>query len=329
MKRVKITIKLILTVLVLVLSISCAQSPQKPTPESEDGPKPVPSLVEELENDVISIMSQVDLVPYYEKQIAEKEKKKQEKIQLEILIGKNGSQNNKDSKQEEGGGESNQGGGGNELDKLIEFKPAPITIDDILLTEVLKQEIEEKNKNSEEIPDDINMIWHEINTKIVGLHDKWNSLEPEIKKSGSSPKDVEGFNNALNSLTVSGNQNNYMTTLINGNILTYHIPDLIGNFKNKFPSAIYNMKFLVRQIVLDSSNDSYDKAIENIDKLKVYKDSLEPQLIEKKLTEPAGKLTSSVKALEDALKLEDLNIVKIKASVVMKNINSTKEELSK
>ncbi len=332
MKIIKIGIILILILFLSVVNMACTQNSEKPSPESDDGPKPVPPIIDEIENDIITIMSELDLIPYYEKQITEKEKKKQERIQLEILIGKKGEQGGEEgNKQAEGGGgDSNQGGDGNEIDKIIQFKPAPITINDVLLTEVLKQEIQkEDDKKEKEIPDDIIVIWHDINTKIMGLHDKWNSLEPEIIKSDSSPEAIEGFKKTLNSLTISGNEYNHMATLINANILTYYIPDLISDFKKKFPSGIYNLKFHIRQIVLDSSNDNYDKAMEHLERIKAYKESLDAQLKEKKLTEPAEKLTSSIKAFEESLELKDINIIKIKASVVMKNINSIKEELSK
>jgi len=330
MRKSTISITVILILCVSLLSIGCSKGQQKPSPETEKEPKPVPSVVEEIEGAIISIMSQVDLIPYYEKQIAEKEKKKQEKIQLQILTGQSQQQGSEEKKQKENQGSQEQGGK-NELDKLIEFKPSPITINDILLSEIIKKEKKEdkEEKKDMEIPEDIIEIWHEINTQIMDLHDKWNTLETEISKSNSPNETIIEFEDTLNKLTIASTNKDYMNTLIYSNKLTSYIPSLITNFKNKFPNSIYHMKYHIRQIVLACGNNDYTMAKENLDKIKIYLESLTPQLIEKKLTEQAGKLKSSLTDLEDAIKLQDINIIKIKASILMKNMNSIKEELSK
>ena len=217
-----------------------------------------------------------------------------------------------------------------QIDTLIKFEASPLTINDILLSEVLKVEATEKKENgSEEIPNDIAFIWHGINTKITGLHKKWNMLESQVVKSGASQESIKGFENTLNNLTISASEYNFLDTLFHSNKLTSYIPDLINNFKKQVPSPVYFMKYHLRQIILDCRINDYESATKNYTKLIIYKDSLVSQLIDKKLTEPANKLNTSVKDLEDALKLKDLNIIKIKAAVVMSNIETVKEELSK
>jgi len=330
MKKNKMSlIFLIILLFSTMLIYSCAKKQEKPAPKSEDEPKQVPPIVEEIESEIISIMSEVDMIPYYKKQIEKKKEKEQEKKDLALKLGM-GSQNNSEQSKKDGGQEGGQEKEGSQLDSLVKFEPSPITINDILLSEILKaEETEKKQKGTQEIPDDIVFIWHGINTKISGLHKKWNALESEVTKSGASPEAIKGFENALNNLTISASQYNFLDTLFYSNKLTSYIPDLINNYKKKVPSPIYFMKYHLRQLILDYRINDYDKAQKNYNKLIVYKDALVSQLIDKKMTEPANKLSTSIKSLENALKIKDLNIIKIKASVLMSNIQSIMEEISK
>lgn len=330
MKKLKIKFIYVLIVLISIMLItSCAkQPPQKPAPKPDE-PKQIPPVVEEIESEIISVMTAVDMIPYYKRQIEEKKKKDEEKKELAKELGMP-TQEGGTQGQGEGGQEGGQKKEMSQIDKLVEFEPKPITINDILLSEILKAEAtDKKDSKSEEIPNDIVFMWHEINTKIAGLHKKWNTLESEVIKSGASQESISGFENTLNNLTISSSQYNFIDTLFYSNKLTSYIPDLIKNFKVKVPSPIYYMKYHLRQIILDCRIKDYDSASKNYNKLNIYKDALVSQLIDKKLTKLANKLNTSIKDLENALILKDLNIIKIKASVVMSNMELVKEELSK
>lgn len=330
MKKIKVLLIHFLIVIFVLISMSaCAQQQEKPAPQAENEPKSMPPIVDEIESEIISIMSEVDMIPYNKRQIESKLMKEKEKIELAKKLGASSSEGGAQDS-----GQGNEGGKNKtnttQVDNFIKFEPSPITINDILLSEVLKAEATDKKEdNSKEIPNDIVFIWHGINTKIAGLHKKWNMLESQVVKAGAPQESIKGFEDTLNNLTISASQYNFLDTLFHSNKLTSYIPDLINNFKKKVPSPVYFMKYHLRQIILDCRINDYEAASKNYNKLIIYKDSLVSQLIDKKLTEHANKLNTSVKDLEDALKLKDLNIIKIKASVVMSNIEIVKEELSK
>ncbi|SHJ82947.1 hypothetical protein [Paramaledivibacter caminithermalis] len=320
---------LIAIIICTILIPSCAkQAPQKPSPKSDE-PKEMPKIVEEMESEIISIMSQIDMVPYYEKQIKEKKKKNEEKKEFALKMGTSFQESSdQDNKGQEGKNAQNKEM--SQIDKFIEFEPKPITINDILLSPILKnEETNKKESRPAEIPNDIEFIWEKINKKITGLHEKWNSLESLVIKSGTSQESIDGFEKTLNNLTISANSYNFLDSIFYSNKLTAYIPDLIKNFKKKIPSPIYYMKYHLRQIILDYRINDYSSASNNYTKLNIYKDALISQLIDKKKMELANKLNTSIKDLEDSLKLKDLNIIKIKGSVVISNIELVKEELSK
>ncbi len=323
----------ILVIGLLSLQLSCAKQSEKPDTESEDELQYTPPIIEEIEADIISIMSNLDIIPYYEKQIKERKKITEEKKKLMLLMNQNVQQSSNEGSNgnsDEGKAEGNQGEN-NVLDEVVKFIPKPISINDVVLLGVLKQEMnkEENEKEEEQIPEDIAQIWNDINDKIAGIHEKWNNIEPLIAKTIASQTSIKGFEDTLNEMTNSASEFKQIETLIVANILTSYIPDLVAGFKNKFPSSIYNMKFHDRQIVLDSVNGNHDKAKEHLDKIIFYGNSLNSTLIEEKKTELKDKLSSSITDLQNALDIKDNTIIKIKASILMKNLNTIKEELSK
>lgn len=278
-------------------------------------------MIEELETALLEVMKQVDLIPYFEQQIKEKKSTEEEKKQMEILTGQKGG-----GKQEASGGESKGGSEGSE-----EFKPKPITINDTLLAEILKQEApeEKEEKKEEKIPDDIVFIWHEINTKINGIHNSWNDLEPKLIEAGVSSTAISEFDNTLNSLTISGSKYEYMETLMKANALTYQVAQFVNESQDTTMGSIYFLKYYVRQIVLDQSTNNDQKVNENLAAIKGQEETLMFKLVEKKEKELADKLKTSISDFEKAISLKDLNVIKVKASIVIKNVNAIKEKLAK
>ncbi|RKD27934.1 hypothetical protein SAMN02745883_00327 [Caminicella sporogenes DSM 14501] len=332
MNKIKLAISYILIFIISISFISCTKKQQTSESKKDNEPKLVPPIFSEIEQDIISIMNMIDLIPYYEKQIEVKNKKKEERKQIEIIIGqklteemdKNNEQNNNQQNQK------NSKDDNKTIEKLIEFKPSTITMKDVLLKSILENEIITKEKNKEiEIPDNIEEKWNEINKKILNLHEKWNDFEPIIIKSNTPEESINSFETTLNKLTINASEYKYMESLLLANKLTSFLPDLIVNFKKKVPVSIYRIKYHIRQIVLDSSNDNFSSAFENLKKIKMYRNNLLQQILEKKMTQQINKLNTSISDLEDAVKIKDMTVIKIKTRVVMKNILDIQDKFLK
>ncbi len=289
-KIISISIIIILTV---TLS-SCSKQSNTPEPKPDEALLPV-KIIEEIEAELVKIMKQVDLVPYYQKQITEKKKKEKEKMQA-------------------------KSGGKNE-----EFQPAPVTSKDVLLMNILKQERPGGPEEVKKIPDDISLIWHEINEGITNLHQKWSDIKPELKKSKVSTEIINNFDDTLNSLTISSTENNHLETLTGANLLTAYMPEIIKG--GDILTTIYSIKYHTRQIVLNIANNNYQNASKNIKAIKGGEKTLTTMLEKEKFKGLVDKLTVSVSDLEEALPQKDINLVKIKASILMKNIYSIQEKL--
>jgi hypothetical protein len=317
---------------ILITTISCAKKPEKPSPKSENEPKPLPKVVEEIETDALKIMEQVDKIPYFQRVIVEKEmieqKKKAEELQMKAAEGGGASSGEQKQGGEQGG---KQEGGGQEKSQSSgeEEKPKPMTIEEGILTELMKREkSEESEKENQKTPKTLDEIWATVNTTILGLHNKWNVLEPQLIPQGVSLESMNSFETTLDNLTKFGFEKKYFETLSVANNLTAYLPDFRAYYKKEVPASIYTLKYQIRNLVLNAAVGDFDTAQESLIKLKEHGQTLKPQLIEKKAKATADKYDASVNNLEKSLTKKDLQLIKINSSIVLKNILLMEEDLA-
>ncbi|WP_184310499.1 hypothetical protein [Anaerosolibacter carboniphilus] len=316
---------------ILITSVACGKKPQKPSPKSEDEPKPLPKVVEEIEKDTLKIMEQIDKIPYFQRVIVEKEmleqKKKAEEMQMKAAEGGGAGS----GEQKQGGEEGSKQEGGQEQSQSgsEEEKPKPMTIDEGILTELMKREKSEEAENeNQKAPKNLDEVWTTVNTTILGLHNKWNVLEPQLIQQGVSPESINSFETTLDTLTKFGFEKKYFETLSVANNLTAYLPDFRAYFKKEVPPSIYTLKYQVRNLVLNAAVGDFDAAQESLNKLKEHGQTLKPQLIEKKAKTTVDKYDASVSNLEKSLTKKDLQLIKINSSIVLKNILLMEEDLS-
>ena len=331
MRMNKKGILFLLMISMILMITGCGQKQKKPSPQSENQQKPMPKTIEEIESDAIKIMQLADLVPYFEKAIEEKktkeEQQKQEAAQQTMAQG--GGQGGGGQGGDQGGGQQGQQGqpaGGVQQEPP---QPQPRTLGDVILTEVLlREKTGGENNQMQKPPEDITETWKEINTTIKGIHDKWNVLEPVLMEENVPSETIAGFENTLDTLTAHGMQNKYFETLSTSNLLTSHLPKFMGNFKKDVPPTVFTLKFLVRNVVITAASENYQGAQESLDKIKEQSQSVKSKLIEKKAKTTADKFDASVSNLQKSVEKKDLNLIKINASIVMKNIGLMRDDLA-
>ena len=286
----------------------------------------VHSNIIEINANLIDIMSQVDLIPYYEEQIKEKKKEENEKEKKQQKSASQGQGEQGQQESPSNGGSSSNGssGGGKE-----EFKPKPVTINDILLSKVLEQEKTYQTEQTKErkIPDDIVCIWHEINNQVNKLHQKWDDLKPKLTKLKIPQDKTTDFEDRLNDLTIASTNKKYMETLEQTNKSSSIIPDFIEKSKDKTLASMYRIKYYVRKILLDAANNKTDIE-DKIKKIKEAEKQVSKRLEENDEKELSQKIASSIDNLKKAAKTNDINVLKIKGSIVVKNIAAAREKLS-
>ncbi|QZY56508.1 hypothetical protein [Crassaminicella profunda] len=317
MKTLKTHILLLMILFIIFSAASCSKKPQKPSSKSENQPKPLPKVVEEIEQDALKIMNTADMLPYFQRVIVEQkkieEKEKMEKMQMEIAKGDNQDQ----TKQEESS-------------KDAQEKPKPKTIEESILTELLKKEKVASDENqTEKPPKDIAETWKKINTTIVGIHNKWNVLEPQLTEQNVSLDIISGFEETLDTLTKHGIEQNYFATMTAANNLTSYLPKFMPYFKKEIPPTVYTLKYLTRNIVLQAAIENYAMSQESLNQIKEQSQTIKSDLIEKKAKATADKFDASLINLEKSIEKKDIHLIKINASIVMKNIMLMIDDLSK
>ncbi|MCT4605325.1 MAG: hypothetical protein N4A64_04330 [Marinisporobacter sp.] len=319
MKILKKHILLLMTLFIIFSSASCSKKPQKPSSKSENEPKPLPKVVEEIEKDALKIMNTADMVPYFQRVIVEqkniKEKEKMEKMQM-------AQKNNQDQKKQEEPSKDPQ--------QQEQEKPKPKAIEESVLAELLKKEkVTSEDNQAEKPPKDIAETWKKINETIVGMHNKWNVLEPQLTTASVSPDIITEFEDTLDTLTKYGIEQNYFGTMTTANELTSYLPKFMPYFKKEVPPTVYTLKYLTRNIVLQAAMENYSICQENLNQIKEQGQTLKSDLIEKKAKATADKFDASVINLEKSIAKKDMNLIRINASIVMKNIMLMMDDLAK
>lgn len=317
MKIIKKHILFLIVLCIIFSATSCAKKPQKPKSKSEDQPKPLPKVIEEIEKDTLKIMNQADMVPYFQRVIVQKkkieEKEKIEKIQMEM------AKENKTGEKQQDQSSSAQS----------QEKPKPMTIEESILTDLLKKEKIASDKDQTKPPKDITEIWKEINTTIIGIHNKWNVLEPQLTEENVPSDIISGFEETLDTLTNHGIDKNYFGTIHTANNLTAYFPKFMPYFKKEIPPTVYTLKYLTRNVVLNAAMNDYDSAQKSLNQIKEQGQSIKSDLIEKKAKSTADKFDASVTNLQKSIDKKDLNLIRINGSIVMKNIMLMMDDLSK
>ncbi|WP_053957600.1 hypothetical protein [Inediibacterium massiliense] len=313
MKNSKKYISLLLIICIILFSTSCTKKVQKPTPKKENEPKPLPTVVKEIEKDTLTIMNQTDMIPYFQRVIVEKKIIEEEKIQIESVK----KEEKKDEKT------TNQ-----ETSKIVEKEPKPMTIDESILTDILKKEDTNSSKEAKP-PKNIDETWKKINQTILMIHNKWNVLEPLLVAQSVSPDIISGFEETLNMLTTYGINKDYMNTITTTNHLTSFLPKFMPYFKIDIPPAIYTLKFLTRHAVLNAAMGDYVSAQKSVEKIQETSQSVKSTLIEKKAKSTVDKFDVSVINLSKSIEKKDMHLIKINGSIVMKNIMLMIEDVTK
>ncbi len=315
MKLKKITSSvLILVVIFAVLTLVSCSNEKNNSKQKNDNNIMLINSIENFKTDLIDLMIQVDLIPYYEKQIDEKKKKEA-----------SAKANQQKGTSQQSGNSSGQSSGGQQE----EFKPKPVTEKDTLLLDLLKEERQDKieEKPEKNIPEDITFIWDKINEVVDELHIKWNDLKPELKNKKVSAATIKEFDKTINTLKISSSENNYLKTIMLANRLTSYFSKFIKDLKADSMAAVYSIKYNTRQIILNAANDDYKSADNNMNNINKEAEILIKKLKEKDSKDLTDKLLLSISDMENAVSLKDINVIKIRGRIVIKNINSIEDKL--
>lgn len=293
--------KSIYLLLILIILITGCQGNPKPEEEKGDdnSPPELPKIVTELEEEILEAMFAIDGVAGIEKALAEKDKIKAE-VEAESEV---------DLKQEEKEAPAKE-----EID--VEMM---VMMESIIIPLLAEEDIESDIVLVDEVPNDVNKIWYQINKLSDNLHLKWNTLEPSLQKAGVSKDKIEKFEEDLAATTLLINSKETHDSLVGLNELTNDLYGFMGHFKTNTPSDVMQIKYHVRQIVLMAEADNYQEAISNYEKTKELGEGLRQRLTEKNAGDVSQKFELSMEDLRKELDKENFRLTQIKSVIILRN----------
>ncbi|HHU75654.1 MAG TPA: hypothetical protein GXZ24_01970 [Firmicutes bacterium] len=277
---------ILLVLLLLLCGVGCGGG-QKSGEKTREQEKEMPKAFMEIHSGALAIVQQADLLP--------------------AVNRLKGQAQTKDS----GAGKEGDKGG---------TKVGDLTYEDTLLGELLKAE--GFDTGNEELPSDAEMIWDNIGRTIMGLHSRWNELQPQIMRENIPAEDINTFEGELDSLTLFSNERNYFATMDSANRLTGSLAGLMPPFADKKVLPAYELSFHLRNIVLRAAADDYAKAQESLDYILRRAPALEESLDKKKFRA----LESSLGDLQRVVQKQNLNLIILNSAVAMKNIAGVEKE---
>ncbi|EOD01816.1 hypothetical protein [Caldisalinibacter kiritimatiensis] len=281
-------------VLILAISVGCTKKQEKPkAPKVNEKTKALTAMDEKVDE----IIKDIEKI--------QEEMKKPEKPKEE------------EEEKEEKGKEDEEKKNGEDMESMAEDEVEEVSN----MEEGEGKKKEEKNKE-----DIITEEWEKTNSKIESLHSNWNSYEPMAMEDGVNAEDIEGFEKALNGLTIAGEKKNDIDSLMQANQMTYYIGNFFSFYENKGESEMIKIKYHVRQSHLMGTVNSWDEAESNIKEAKPMVNILKQRLeLDKKGEETFKKLRTSIDDMEGVIKEKDAELLKIKRDIVMQNLEKVKE----
>ncbi len=296
---------ILMGVIIFVLS-GCGQKSEQPkmeqqSQEEEQSSEEIPKELSELEENIEKIIKKLE-GPSAKKEDEEKKGSEGEGTQ-ESQEGSDSSQG--ESKESEG----EQGGGGNE-------------------SQGGQKGQDKQNQSQQQKSQQKRDPWKEVTDIINNMHYKWSSYMPEAAKKGANRELIDGFSNALNSLTDTAVKKDKINTLMAASRLYAHIPDFYSLYRTPTSPEIKRIKHYSRNAILNAMTGNWEQANADINNLKDSW-SLFKNTIPKDNDEDSGKLDFSIYELEKVIKEKNQYLTDIKGRVALSNIESLEKALEK
>ncbi len=170
--------------------------------------------------------------------------------------------------------------------------------------------------------------WQEILGTINSMHYEWNGYTPEAIKQGASKTLLDGFETALNDLTLAVMNKSRDNTIMTANRLYSYIPDLYALNKSSVSPEIKRIRYYIRDSILNSLADNFTQAETDINNMKSSWSMLKISL-PKEMQDTGGKLDFSMYELEKVVKERNKALVDIKGRVALSNISALEKAMKK
>jgi hypothetical protein len=320
-------------IIAMLFSTGCSSKQEKEEPQgkqqsaSEEEDK-VPELLEELENSIEKIIKNLDGPSVEVKEDEEGQAKgqgSQQGLQENKQQGteqKQGDKQQGDSQQ--GNQESGQSSNGQqEVGQQSQEQQAQGQQGQNQQSQGQQTQGQQQTGAGQAAPGD---PWKQITPVINDLHYKWNSFLPMAVKKGAGMPLIDGFSNALNSLTDTIIGKNKTNTLMAASYLYAYIPQLYSLYKTEVSPEIKRIRYCTRNSMLNAMTGNWEQAGYDLNSLKsswtLFKNTLPAEM-----QENSSMLELSIYEFEKVVQKKNQSLTDIKGRVAMSNIETLEKAL--
>jgi hypothetical protein len=173
----------------------------------------------------------------------------------------------------------------------------------------------------------INKMWEGVTKKAEDIHKSWNDYETKAIEDGVGEQAIAGFENALNGMTIAVQSKDIMQALDKANQMFLYAADFLDMYKGNPDGEAARMRYYIQQAYLDAQEGNWSKAEADMEggepvferlRKKVKLDEKDKLLIEK--------LSLSLEDMRSAIPDRDVELLKIKRDIALKNLDGIKEK---
>ena len=170
--------------------------------------------------------------------------------------------------------------------------------------------------------------WQTLETKSKDIHKNWNKIESEAIKAGLTVAERKNFKIAMENLTMEINKKNEMSSLKAAVELYGQYASLAKVFKSSIPADYYKTKYEIMAASIEAMEGEWDKAADRMTILKESWKSMKTQ-VKVKDEKLLNRSELSMDDFEAAVVGKNLDLVIIKAEIVLENLQQIEKALSK
>jgi len=316
--------KFALLLLIIFVLIGCNRNPERPNPQTEEDNSPkLPTILTELEDEVLKIMYDLDSVSGIEKAI--------EQEKLSSIANMDSSIATAAQESESSGDPASQQTDDEEAPKPEEEVDVQELIKENRIIIPLLDEIDVSGSFAEETtpPTDIDKVWSQISDSVTMVHRKWNVLEAQLTPVNVPRQKSEEFEQALDDLTLSVMSNQKLNSLKIANEITKITADFRSYFDGVTDHGVYGMYYHIRSAILLAASNNYPQAIEHLDETTKIGGAVRQELIKQDSQDILQKFELSIEDLRKQLEDKNFILSQIKAPIVIKNVKLMQDVFEK
>ena len=303
-------------------------------PEEEDEAQPVevPAEIEDIEMACLEVMQEADLTVLLEEGEEAEQLEEEEATEEDEEEGEGDGEEEEEDSDNDDHEEGSEGEGEGEENGLEASAAGEGEegFDETIWSEVIDREMEQDDEDEggeDDIPAQWEAAWDNIESNVTSIHEFWDVLKPQLQDQEISPGAASAFEEELDELTSLAAGNNRLEVMASANELTGPLAEFMVPYGKEAVPEVMEMKYYLRRVVLEAAHAEYEEAQDSFEIMEA-KQARVANALQDDNPEKVSELKTSLAEFKRVLEQEEEHeILKIKASLAMKNLEETLEEL--